>query len=137
MLSMRDQIDCDITLYVYSTIQFIEKAISELEDKAKILVHCYKVNNLNFKATFQGNSRSAVIVAGYYMWKYQMNENQAIEFVRKKRGFIDPNIGFIGQLMDFNKRLLIKRQSNENKSQLENGMCGLHKHKLPFMKNVI
>jgi hypothetical protein len=38
------------------------------------------------------------------MWKKGMNENQAISFIREKRGFIDPNIGFVGQLMELNKR---------------------------------
>jgi len=40
---MRDQTDCDITLYTYSAINFIEKALKETKGKAKILVHCYKV----------------------------------------------------------------------------------------------
>jgi hypothetical protein len=39
------------------------------------------------------------------MWKTGMDEKQAIEFIRKRRGFIDPNIGFVGQLMGFNEKL--------------------------------
>lgn len=41
---MRDQIDSDITFYMYATIEFIENAIKESDGKAKILVHCFKVN---------------------------------------------------------------------------------------------
>lgn len=41
-LGMRDQIDCDISLYLYSTIDFIEKALKQAP--AKILIHCYKVS---------------------------------------------------------------------------------------------
>lgn len=53
MLSMRDQIDSDITFYLYATIDFIENAIKESEGKAKILVHCFKVKNKQLK-NFRG-----------------------------------------------------------------------------------
>jgi len=42
-LSMRDQVDSDITVYLYSVIEFIEDAIKENPKNAKILVHCFKV----------------------------------------------------------------------------------------------
>ena len=45
---MRDQIDCDIFFYVYSAIDYIEKALQESNGKAKILVHCYKVRVSQF-----------------------------------------------------------------------------------------
>jgi hypothetical protein len=38
------------------------------------------------------------------MWKKNLTCNQAIEFLRRKRGFIDPNIGFVGQLMSFERK---------------------------------
>ena len=38
------------------------------------------------------------------MWKKGLTDSEAIELVRLKRGFIDPNIGFVGQLMEFNKK---------------------------------
>lgn len=31
-----------------------------------------------------------------------MNEKEALDHIRRKRPQIDPNIGFIGQLMSFN-----------------------------------
>ena len=40
---MRDQVDSDITVYLYSVIEFIEDAIKENPKNAKILVHCFKV----------------------------------------------------------------------------------------------
>lgn len=43
MLGMRDQIDCDLTFYTYAAIEFIEEALKLTNNKAKILVHCYKV----------------------------------------------------------------------------------------------
>jgi hypothetical protein len=45
---MRDQVDCDITMYVYAAIEFIEKAMNKTGGSAKVLVHCYKVR-INLK----------------------------------------------------------------------------------------
>ena len=39
------------------------------------------------------------------MYKKGLSDSEAIEYIRLKRGFIDPNIGFVGQLMEFNKKL--------------------------------
>lgn len=83
---MRDQVDSDITFYLYSAIEFIEDAIRiNGFEKTKVLIHCFK-----------GNSRSAAILAGYLMWKYSYTCSQALNTIREKRGFIDPNIGFVG-----------------------------------------
>lgn len=45
------------------------------------------------------------MAAGYLMWKKGLTEQEAIEFIRMKRGYIDPNIGFVGQLMEFSKKI--------------------------------
>jgi protein-tyrosine phosphatase len=42
-LSMRDQVDSDITFYMYAAFDFIERALNTSVGRAKILVHCYKV----------------------------------------------------------------------------------------------
>jgi hypothetical protein len=34
------------------------------------------------------------------MWKKSLSFADAMALVRQKRGFIDPNLGFVGQLMD-------------------------------------
>jgi hypothetical protein len=44
------------------------------------------------------------MVVGYYMWKRQMSYEEAIDQIRQKRPQIDPNIGFVGQLMDLSVR---------------------------------
>ncbi|CDW76420.1 dual specificity protein phosphatase 4 [Stylonychia lemnae] len=98
ILSMRDQIDSDITLFSYSTIDFIKTAIKESNGTAKILVHCQK-----------GNSRSAVVVAAYLMMERKLTDKQALEYLRQKRISIDPNLGFVGQLMLLNSKLEQKR----------------------------
>ena len=99
MLSMRDQIDCDISLYLYAAIDFITAAL-EKNSRAKILVHCYK-----------GNSRSVAVVAGYFMWKNGLTETEALDLIRSKRSFIDPNLGFVGQLMMFHKNFQRQKAS--------------------------
>lgn len=42
-LSMKDQIDADISLFLYTSIEFIEEAMTSSQGKAKILLHCQKV----------------------------------------------------------------------------------------------
>lgn len=41
-LAMRDQVDSDLTMFVYSAIDFIEGALKGGKH-SKILIHCYKV----------------------------------------------------------------------------------------------
>lgn len=43
------------------------------------------------------------------MWKRKYTFEEAMEFVRSKRGFIDPNLGFVGQLMELSKKFLANR----------------------------
>lgn len=105
---MRDQTDCDIIFYTYSAIEFIEEAMRQSNGQAKILVHCYK-----------GNSRSAAVVAGYLMWKRGMNSKEAIEYIRQRRGFIDPNLGFVGQLIKLH--LSFQDQNNYTKAASQTG----------------
>lgn len=45
-----------------------------------------------------GISRSATVVIAYIMKKFQYNFYQAFDFVKQKRPFIRPNIGFSQQL---------------------------------------
>jgi len=40
---MRDQVDSDLSLFLYSAIEFIEDA-KRKNPEAKILVHCFKVS---------------------------------------------------------------------------------------------
>jgi protein-tyrosine phosphatase len=42
-LQMRDQVDCDLTVFLYTAIDFIERAQAENQGQSRILVHCYKV----------------------------------------------------------------------------------------------
>ncbi len=50
-MQMRDQVDSDLTLFLYSAIEFIERAISGNQESglqsSKILIHCYKVKYIS------------------------------------------------------------------------------------------
>lgn len=55
--------------------------------KGKVLVHCAA-----------GKSRSVTIVAAYLMWKYSLNEKEAMKMIYSKRKEANPNAGFTLQL---------------------------------------
>ena len=80
----------EIQNYFQEAHQFIDKALSNNE---KVLVHC--------KA---GISRSATIVISYIMKTKKMKLSDALAFVKSKRGIVDPNIDFIGSLMQYEKQ---------------------------------
>ena len=48
------------------------------------------------------------------MWKKSISSNEAFAYIREKRGFIDPNIGFVGQLMNLENQLnlSVKKEGN-------------------------
>lgn len=72
-----------------------------------VLVHC-----------MAGVSRSATIVIGYIMTLYEMEFQAAYSLVKKRRGVIRPNDGFMDQLMDYDQELQRKRNIKEMKEQL-------------------
>ena len=51
------------------------------------------------------------MIAGYLIWKYGLSHLDALNMIRVKRGFIDPNIGFVGQLMSLEQRLVSKKMN--------------------------
>ena len=59
-----------------------------------VLVHCNA-----------GVSRSASVVIAYLMRYYSMNYEEAFKFVKTKRSFIRPNVGFVEQLKEYEKKL--------------------------------
>lgn len=53
----------------------------------------------------QGISRSATLCIAYIILSNGLDYNEAFDFIHKKRDVINPNLGFIIQLMWFHKRL--------------------------------
>lgn len=68
--------------------KFLEECL--IEEKGKVLVHCQL-----------GVSRSATIVLGMLMRLNNWNFFHAYEYVKSRRIYIDPNIGFQTQLEEF------------------------------------
>ena len=53
----------------------------------------------------QGISRSATIIMSYLILTQGFEYKDAFEFIQRKREVVNPNLGFITQLMWFYKRL--------------------------------
>ncbi|XP_038833635.1 dual specificity protein phosphatase 16 [Salvelinus namaycush] len=73
------------------SVEFIEKAKAS---DACVLVHC-----------LAGISRSATIAIAYIMTRMDMSLDEAYRFVKEKRPTISPNFNFLGQLLDFEKKI--------------------------------
>uniref|UniRef100_A0A8C6Z8T9 protein-tyrosine-phosphatase n=1 Tax=Nothoprocta perdicaria TaxID=30464 RepID=A0A8C6Z8T9_NOTPE len=73
------------------SVDFIEKAKAS---NGCVLVHC-----------LAGISRSATIAIAYIMKRMDMSLDEAYRFVKEKRPTISPNFNFLGQLLDFEKKI--------------------------------
>lgn len=81
--------------YFDDVYKFIFNAITE---KNNVLVHC-----------MAGISRSPAIVISFLMRYKQMNMNDAYDYVKMKREIISPNLNFMGQLLQYEKKLREKK----------------------------
>eukprot|EP01017_Pseudomicrothorax_dubius_P050847 TRINITY_DN9686_c0_g1_i6.p1 TRINITY_DN9686_c0_g1~~TRINITY_DN9686_c0_g1_i6.p1 ORF type:complete len:249 (+),score=15.71 TRINITY_DN9686_c0_g1_i6:347-1093(+) len=72
--------------------EFLETAF-EITESA-VLIHC-KI----------GKSRSATLVIMYLMRKFRWTFQVAMDYVKEKREFVNPNPGFVSQLESFEKKL--------------------------------
>ncbi|XP_061768087.1 dual specificity protein phosphatase 16 [Nerophis ophidion] len=81
------------------SVEFIEKAKTS---NACVLVHC-----------LAGISRSATIAIAYIMKRMDMSLDEAYRFVKEKRPTISPNFNFLGQLLDFEKKIKCPRVTQE------------------------
>nr|XP_056718446.1 dual specificity protein phosphatase 16 [Euleptes europaea] len=79
------------------SVDFIEKAKAS---NGRVLVHC-----------LAGISRSATIAIAYIMKRMDMSLDEAYRFVKEKRPTISPNFNFLGQLLDFEKK--IRKQTGQ------------------------
>ncbi|XP_044137272.1 dual specificity protein phosphatase 16 [Bufo gargarizans] len=76
------------------SVDFIEKAKAS---NGRVLVHC-----------LAGISRSATIAIAYIMKRMDMTLDEAYRFVKEKRPTISPNFNFLGQLLDFEKKIKVQ-----------------------------
>lgn len=82
----------NISLYFDRVADFIHNC---LINRGKIIVHCV-----------MGISRSSTCVIAYLIKYCNMDVFDAIKFLKKKRSIINPNVGFIKQLQQFQERFI-------------------------------
>ncbi|XP_036433012.1 dual specificity protein phosphatase 16 [Colossoma macropomum] len=87
------------------SVEFIEKAKA---CNARVLVHC-----------LAGISRSATIAIAYIMKRMDMSLDEAYRFVKEKRPTISPNFNFLGQLLDFEKKIKSPGEAETHRKQVE------------------
>ena len=86
-----------IKVHFESCLEFIRTA---LESKQNVLVHCRR-----------GISRSAAIIIAYFIKHQNLSYKQAHEYLLKRRSIVNPNKGFVSQLIAFEKTLIEYRQN--------------------------
>ncbi|KAG1730817.1 uncharacterized protein EDB91DRAFT_1059141 [Suillus paluster] len=86
-INVDDSANEDVLVHFLPSISFIQ---NELDKGRGVLVHCGA-----------GISRSATIVAAYLMYSLQLDPASAVDMIRKVRPIVEPNEGFMEQLMVF------------------------------------
>ncbi|TRY89267.1 hypothetical protein DNTS_031840 [Danionella cerebrum] len=81
--------------WLHKTNQFIDKA---KVSNCRVIVHC-----------LAGISRSATIAIAYIMKSMGLSSDDAYRFVKDRRPSISPNFNFLGQLLEFERELQIKK----------------------------
>ncbi|KAL6777000.1 hypothetical protein ACKKBF_B19820 [Auxenochlorella protothecoides x Auxenochlorella symbiontica] len=84
----------DITCIMYDVFDFIQAAVGHGADPAgRVLLHCS-----------QGVSRSVSLTIAYLMWREGRPYEEVFASVKAARGIANPNIGFVCQLLQWQKR---------------------------------
>lgn len=107
-------------------INFLDKV---RESSGCVLVHC-----------LGGISRSATVAIAYIMQHMKMTSDDAYRYVKGKRATISPNFNFLGQLLEYEKQLIVssilpaKSESSllrMSKERLEKGETDFHPQLTP------
>lgn len=91
-----DHMSEPISKYFDAALEFIHKS------PGPVFVHCWA-----------GISRSSTIVIAYLMKYRGLGYPEALVHVKQRRGFICPNIGFQGQLLEFHDKLATERAAKK------------------------
>lgn len=92
-LWLQDSPNEDIFCILYDVFDYIETVREK--SGSRVLVHCS-----------QGVSRSAALAIAYLMWRKHQGFEDAYEKVKRKRSVVSPNMGFVGQLMQWQRKIL-------------------------------
>lgn len=93
-IEVRDLPDSNIIQYFPECISFINKAKNT---DGRVLVHCNA-----------GVSRASSVTIAYVMHFSKIGYNEAFKLVKTQRNCIQPNIGFVKQLHEYEKEILKK-----------------------------
>ncbi|XP_028654116.1 dual specificity protein phosphatase 2 [Erpetoichthys calabaricus] len=91
-IPVEDSQAADISSWFAEAIEFID---SVKNNGGRVLVHCQA-----------GISRSATICLAYLIQSWRVRLDEAFDFVKQRRGVISPNLGFMGQLLQFETDVL-------------------------------
>jgi hypothetical protein len=90
-ISLDDHPDEKISEHFETVNNFI---YSNITAGKKVLVHCRA-----------GISRSATLIIAYLMARFDMPFTFALAYTRRRRSVVNPNLGFIQQLKEYNEQL--------------------------------
>ena len=77
-----------ITVLIHCSLENARKK------NGRVLVHCVA-----------GISRSVTVTMSYIMQEMAYSLNEAFDYVKQRKSDISPNFGFMGQLLEFQKKL--------------------------------
>mmetsp|Transcript_35927 Transcript_35927/g.49864 ORF Transcript_35927/g.49864 Transcript_35927/m.49864 type:complete len:240 (-) Transcript_35927:234-953(-) len=100
-IQVLDQSEANLKEHFGTCISFINKALRL--GRGKVLVHCYA-----------GKSRSASIVLAWLMQCRGVTLDQALALAQSKRPVIQPNLGFMCQLREFEDELASKNAKRKH-----------------------
>lgn len=94
-----------------SAIDYHGFDLSEVFEECFGFIHEHRVQGRNVFVHCQaGISRSPAIVIGYLIKTEGMDYEAAWAFVKKRRALINPNKGFVSQLVDYHKSIQEKKR---------------------------
>lgn len=107
-----------LSSFFNQTFQFIGKAVFNTESKSKSFLTMFsasfieKVRGSNDSVLVHclaGISRSPTVAIAYIMRHMQMTCEDAYRYVKGKRATISPNFNFLGQLLEYERQLIVDK----------------------------
>ena len=93
-IAVEDRVSAKLNIYFDLIADKIQQVHS---GGGKILIYCRA-----------GQSRSATLCIAYFMKYHDMTYEQAFQYVKYRRPIIHPNLGFISQLREYERKLKTK-----------------------------
>jgi protein-tyrosine phosphatase len=104
--------------FVYKRIAINDKKEtpidSHFEDAHDFVTKGHQENGVVFVHCTFGVSRSATVVISFIMKTYSLGLSDALDIVKTSRPIIKPNLGFMKQLVQYERNLLGKRSFDWN-----------------------